>query len=345
MKKCYKNLLSVFLCILVLGNSAWGAEALRKEVPVSPYDGKVYMEGTGVGAWDEEGSGLAFLTHNGAVYIPLWTAGQWLGADTLWEEGKQSISIFTNQREPVFPAAAADPAHRGTAGPQEAASQTGQYGLLCPDTKIYLDGESVVFTNVLGEVLPPLSFQGRMYLPVRGVGELMDKKVLWWSSADGAANIYIYETPTAKQNLDASMYWIEVHLSTNRLEDMFIALEEDEGLKGLDLGDSAMQERLAEMEHVLVSIREREAPADNPFCPAHFVEDIRRNADYLLHLDLARYRDPDAWMPSDYAQLGWDWHGEHFFRTLRGDCEALGQAVEELNSYMLAASQLGWKPY
>ena len=47
------------------------------------------------------------------------------------------------------------------------------------DFTIRVDGEKQTFRNASGEKVYPILFEGTTYLPVRAIGELMDKTVYW----------------------------------------------------------------------------------------------------------------------------------------------------------------------
>ena len=51
---------------------------------------------------------------------------------------------------------------------------------LRPDFVIEIDGEEKEFKNVNGERVYPVLYDGTTYLPIRAIGEIMDKKVYWY---------------------------------------------------------------------------------------------------------------------------------------------------------------------
>ena len=332
MKRWIIHVLAAALCILPLGVPALGAEAEPAEVTAAPYEGEIYFEGVQAGAWDGEGGALPFLSCGGSVYLPLCTAGQWMGADTLWDEERGTISIQSGMREPACP-----PPAPGSAA--EPAGQERPAGTLRPDAVLCLDDGEVRFTNALGERTYPLVFQGELYLPLRGVGELLGMRVLWRGMDDGSSRIYLYEPMTFQQQyLDGSDYYLGVWNILRQVERCLADLENDRSLGGLNLQDEAVQEKLAALEALALSICEVEPPASGAYAP--MADDINENVRYLVEIDLARYIDADAYLHPDYAALGWDWHRAHFFRTMRTDCAALDEALDDLSDQILAASAL-----
>lgn len=55
---------------------------------------------------------------------------------------------------------------------------------LSPDITVKIDGVERIFYNVQGQEVHPISYAGTTYVPIRSIGELMDKNVNW----DAAAN-------------------------------------------------------------------------------------------------------------------------------------------------------------
>ena len=55
---------------------------------------------------------------------------------------------------------------------------------LSPDITVKIDGAERIFYNVQGQEVHPISYAGTTYVPIRSIGELMDKNVNW----DGTTN-------------------------------------------------------------------------------------------------------------------------------------------------------------
>lgn len=330
-KKWSIRLLAVSLCVLLLAIPVLGAETVPSAAPAVPYSGNIYIEGIHAGCWNQAGDPLPFLSCNGTVYVSLWTAGQWMGASALWDPKTQTISIITGQQEPTYPTTVGSSPyqydHPGSADV-----------VFLSDASICLDGEKFTFTNALGEVAEPLLCQGEVYLPVRGVAETLGKRVLWRGRDHGESNIYIYDPPTFVQNQEATSYYIQVLLATDKLRTMLTALEEDSSLAGLELRDPAVQEKLAQLEAVALPIRELTPPASGAF--SIIANDLNRKVRYLVDVDLARYLHADVYLPPECAGLGWDWHKEHFLRTMWMDHDALYDELQYLRIQFLEVEKL-----
>ena len=63
--------------------------------------------------------------------------------------------------------------------PTYAASSETVKAQLSPHYTIVVDGVERTFYNVQGQEVHPIVYQGTTYLPLRAIGELMDKNVDW----------------------------------------------------------------------------------------------------------------------------------------------------------------------
>ena len=50
---------------------------------------------------------------------------------------------------------------------------------LNPDIRVKIDGVERTFFNAQGQEVHPISYAGTTYVPIRSIGELMDKNVNW----------------------------------------------------------------------------------------------------------------------------------------------------------------------
>ena len=57
---------------------------------------------------------------------------------------------------------------------------------LSPDVRVVIDGTERIFYNVQGQEVHPISYAGTTYVPIRSIGELMDKNVNWDESTSTA---------------------------------------------------------------------------------------------------------------------------------------------------------------
>lgn len=84
---------------------------------------------------------------------------------------------------------------------------------LDPDITVKIDGEERTFFNAQGQEVHPISYAGTTYLPLRAIGELMDKNVNWDESTDTATIGGSRVTPDATGQKDRNAREKDVSLS------------------------------------------------------------------------------------------------------------------------------------
>ena len=67
----------------------------------------------------------------------------------------------------------------GTLTVAAGAVSTNVTALLSPDVLVSVDGSYRTFYNADGDEVHPINYSGTTYLPLRAIGELMDKNVNW----------------------------------------------------------------------------------------------------------------------------------------------------------------------
>ena len=98
--------------------------------------------------------------------------------------------------------------------PAYAASSQSVTAQLSPHYTIVVDGVERTFYNVAGEEVHPIVYQGTTYLPLRAIGELMDKNVNWdqstktatlYGSRGGSVTKGTPDPDAVKQSITASL--------------------------------------------------------------------------------------------------------------------------------------------
>lgn len=205
MKRVCSALLSAALC-LSLCAPALAAEGGRQTVTVSQSFPEVYIEGTGAGMLDDQWKQRAVLSIDGTVYIPLKTAGLWMGAATDWDKTAGTVTITSTGAEPFYypikdmDAEYAFPDNRV---PTHAPDNRGE---LLRDLTVTVNGQAQSFANVLGQPVYPLLFHDCVYLPVRSVAGWLDKQVLWTTAINRLGEVHIYSAPTQEELAGARAY-------------------------------------------------------------------------------------------------------------------------------------------
>ena len=212
----------------------------------------ISIDGVPICFTDQQGVRAIPFTYEGTVYIPLQTASEWLGCDAVWDEQARTVTLTSGQevyyRDKWLDQPTDSSKEAGDLWRQQYAHDY-QYGLdveLRPDVTVFLDGEAKTFTTVNGTPIYPALLRGEIYLPVRGVGELLGKEVHWQAerlNADGLelwkvevedlyapmpqlsqpCLIQLYDTPTAQQ-LDEVQAYID---QAQALYDKALAAAED----------------------------------------------------------------------------------------------------------------------
>ena len=155
-------------------------------------DGFIYVDEIPVYFINEQGEEAYAIVYNGSVYIPLQSAGEWLGGTSAWDAASQTVTL-TRGENPTYYSINDGLPELPTS---EQWAQIEQYrkdvenGIdltPLPEATVLLDGEAVAFADARGSVLCPLLFREMIYLPIRGLGELCGKQVLWFTAPNPPA--------------------------------------------------------------------------------------------------------------------------------------------------------------
>ncbi len=234
----------------------------------------IFVEQVEASFLSEQGRQLFPILYQGSVYIPLKTAGEWLGADVSWDKSRDAVTLTTG-KTPFY----LD--FRSKGGQAKMEEEFKQYQKdkyegfeiqTYPSLTITLDGKTVSLANANGEALVPILFRENIYLPVRTVGELCGKNVLW-RQGNGIdpvdSQIWIYDSPTAEQ-------WKEIWAYQDACRDVSLRL--DDLLTELSGLTSAERERigqcLKEMKALSDSLSTISVP-QVPFFQGHFLTTAR----------------------------------------------------------------------
>lgn len=234
---------AAWLCSLALLVSHGGGLAVSVEtVHADIFNGNGWIQVDGVPALllNEQGYSVYPLSYQGSIYIPLRSAGEWMGATVTWEPDTQTVSLTTGGEprllDRYLDQKLAISAH-DTLSEEEWDAWcdqstfevlNGVAATLRPDLTVQVDGTPLTFQNANGEPVYPIVFRDVTYLPVRSIGELLEKKVLWvpdiWPKMESnfwdyerlispapllqLKTVYLYDPPTQAQ-LDAVQTYID----------------------------------------------------------------------------------------------------------------------------------------
>lgn len=182
---------TVYLCVtIVLTSMGVGLTAPAARITYANiWDGQnIYVDGVPIGVRADGDTSISPLLYKDSVYIPLFTAGEWLGAEAVCDLSDQTI-FLRRGKAPYYHNVHATPDHLQTEinfskntdnfpGSAESLVEIE----LCPNMLVFLDGIEQSFADVNGEILFPILSKGAVYLPVRGVAAMCAKEILWLPS-------------------------------------------------------------------------------------------------------------------------------------------------------------------
>lgn len=176
---------SAAACALTLSVPALAVESRPEVTDVHAvlWPEPIYVDEEPARCWDGAGYERTPINYNGTVYIPLRSAGMWMETLVSWDQNTQTAALTT-------PAGQDFNAQVQPFGKKDTEEMLAQHALdleqgitaqLRPDLTVTLDGQVQHFTNAADETVYPLFFRDCIYLPVRSVGELMGRQVLYQS--------------------------------------------------------------------------------------------------------------------------------------------------------------------
>ena len=153
------------LCLAMVCALPAGAEAAPRTVRAQIWNwGNVTVEETPICFADETNTRARLLVWEGSVYLPLQTAGEWLGGTPEWDEAAGELRLSTGG-EPYYrhqyleqPAPPEDP--ESVYAQLNLDRANGVEVTLRPDMAVLLDGEEVSMAVDQGKTLYPLVFRG-----------------------------------------------------------------------------------------------------------------------------------------------------------------------------------------
>lgn len=166
------------------------------------------------------GKRVSPITYNGTVYVPLYTAGLWLGADAAYDRNAGAVFIVSNGTQPVryshFDFNHMDVGWQLGDEQMRNDGKKGVYVQPLPDVTVTVNGQPAGMVNALGEPVCPLLFRENVYLPVRSVAGWMGKQVQWVRHGRyGDSDVHIFDAPTQAEVDNGSAYVAAVREHTN----------------------------------------------------------------------------------------------------------------------------------
>ena len=114
-----------------------------------------------------DGSAAFALVYEGSTYLPLRAIGEAIGRNVNWDEDTKTITLEV-ERETK------DSSNKAVEGKAKDVSVQ-----VRKDFTIVIDSKEQTFRTSAGKEIYPLLYDGSTYLPLRAIGQIMDKNVEW----------------------------------------------------------------------------------------------------------------------------------------------------------------------
>lgn len=118
--------------------------------------------------YNVEGEEVHPIVYQGTTYLPLRAIGELMDKNVNWDQSTKTATLSGSRGGSVT---------KGT--PDRNAVKKNITATLRYDFTIVVDGEEQTFTDVNGKTVYPLLYNGSTYLPLRAIGNLMGKTVVW----------------------------------------------------------------------------------------------------------------------------------------------------------------------
>lgn len=133
-------------------------------------DFTIVVDGDEVDFKTSSGDAVYPILYEGTTYLPLRAIGELMGKNVNWDEKNKVITISgerdstsSNKDNPYI-------------GKKDIRVQER------PDFTIVVEGDEKEFYSVTGQRVYPILYNGSTYLPLRAIGEIMNKDVVWNNS-------------------------------------------------------------------------------------------------------------------------------------------------------------------
>ena len=167
MKKRWIGYGMALVMISALSMPALAYDTVRQDDATLRPDYKIVIDGQSMNFKRSDGSPAFALVYEDATYLPLRAIGETLGRNVNWDEKTKTITLAGERTSSTSSGSAA------TGKKQEVTVQ------VRPDFNIVIDGTARQFTTSSGKSIYPLLYDGSTYLPLRAIGQIMNKTVAW----------------------------------------------------------------------------------------------------------------------------------------------------------------------
>lgn len=193
---------AVLLSAVLLLSPALAAGEKAEDILASYWNGTLIVDGTyNPLLRNQRGTADDVLIYQGTTYIPLTTAAAWMGCSVAWRDGGDTLVLTRDQTPGLLPFHMQESWTEADLAQHSAYKANGCPAVLRRDMTVVLDGQGCPFAVSNGQSLCPLQFWNDTYLPLRTVGELCGKQVLWLPP-------YSFPNPNyPEREPDRPLYW------------------------------------------------------------------------------------------------------------------------------------------
>lgn len=203
MKKHWKTLIfaAITAAVLSCGMNAIAVSDAHASVYLDP----VFVEGREVYCWTPLGKQTDYLSYNGTTYIPIRTAGEWMGKNVSWAETTKTITL-SGTTEKIYRDQTEYEADDQTL---EKLRNEGMTVKLRDDIKVVVDGKTQDFKNAKGEAVYPINYNNMNYLPVRNIGELLNMTVKYLPKTDRSPSTIFLRTALTDAQVQEGLSYVK----------------------------------------------------------------------------------------------------------------------------------------
>lgn len=190
-----------FVCTAIMLFSSFSTALAIQTTANINEDQYIYVEGQPIVCLNEQGKRVPILSYNNSTYIPVRTAGEWMGKTVSWDPDTSTITLSGSGEEIYYNGYDEIDTPSANTNTSDTVSITTH-----PDIKIIVDGATKSFINQQGKAVYPIVYGGVTYLPLRNMGELIGKEVTWISPISGISIIYMRTPVTEEQCTEVNSY-------------------------------------------------------------------------------------------------------------------------------------------
>ena len=248
--KLFRQILCGMLAATTMAGSLPAAHAA--DVSARLYPLTLHINGLRVYALDEQQQEVPTILYQGSFYLPVRTAGEWLGKSVGWNGATQTVSLSGSVAPFFHTTLPSAPAFSYAYGESVSVKPR-------PDMTILLENHPQAFFDTSGTQIPPLLYRGTTYLPLRNIAALINMQPAWRNAtAQEAPMISLYTPMTSEQSIACLQYLIDVNIKAKSYMDAAA------GLMAAKNSKSALNTQLKEMQSILNDVLQMDWP-DVPY--------------------------------------------------------------------------------